>query len=293
MALGSHRFSGAISGCRPFCQHLRRKSAHLSLEQPGAARHRGAMIASLMMYARPELEDANDRFWRGIRHPLAARDIPAPETLSQTAQPFDVWEDPALVLSQTCGMPYRTRLHPFVQLAGTLDYGLEDCSAGYYRSAIVVRTDDPHTQLQDYAGKVLAYNSGDSQSGFAALYAHSARARVWFANQVCSGAHLASAQMVAQGQADIAALDAQTWRLIMRYESWANKLRVLEYTEPTPGLPLITGAALNADLVFEAVTEALEELSKQDTELLGLKGLIRIPHETYCAVPNPPASALA
>ena len=77
------------------------------------------MIASLMMYARPELEAPHARYWQAIRAALAARGIAAPAALSNDAPEFEVWEDPALVLSQTCGMPYRTRLHGRVTLVGT------------------------------------------------------------------------------------------------------------------------------------------------------------------------------
>jgi ABC-type phosphate/phosphonate transport system substrate-binding protein len=250
------------------------------------------MIASLMMYARPELVDANARLWASIRAALAKRDIDAPSTLSQSAPPFEVWEDAALVLSQTCGMPYRTRLKDRVKLVGTPDYQLEGCPAGHYRSAIMVRADDPRETLGAYADARLAYNAPHSQSGFAALYNHAAPSGIWFQTRIESGAHLASARMVAQGQADIAALDGQTWRLIQRYEGWAAKLRVLEYTAPTPGLPLITGTAQDANVVFEAVAEAFDTLLPQAAAALDLHGLIRIPQADYLAVPNPADSAL-
>ena len=251
------------------------------------------MIASLMMYARPELEDAHTRLWTSLRRSFLARGIEAPAALSQSAPSFEVWENQHLILSQTCGMPYRTRLHDRLKLVGTPDYQLEGCPAGHYRSAIVVRANDPRAALGAYAEAQLAYNAPHSHSGFAALYNHAAQSGVWFAQRVESGGHLASARMVAQGQADIAALDAQTWRLIQRYEPWANKLRVLEYTAPTPGLPLITSKAQDAELVFEAVAEAFDAVSPADAAALDLHGLIRIPHADYLAVPNPPDNALS
>ena len=88
------------------------------------------MIASMMMYARPQLAGAHDRFWDLIRDELGKRGIGSPKELSQTAEEFEVWTDPALVLSQTCGMPYRLWLHEKVELIGTPDYGLESCPIG-------------------------------------------------------------------------------------------------------------------------------------------------------------------
>lgn len=249
------------------------------------------MLASLMMYARPELETAHSRFWTCIRSSLAARRISSPPELSQTAGEFDVWEDPALVLSQTCGMPYRTRLQGRVQIVGTPDYGLECCPAGYYRSAIVVRADDTRTTLAGFSAAKLAFNMAHSQSGFAALYTHTRPLSFWFTNRIQTGGHLRSAQMVANGQADIASIDAHTWRLIQRYEPMAAHLRVLEYTTPTPGLPYITGPEHDPLLIYEAVTEAISSLDTADAEALDLRKIIRIDPEKYLAVPTPPASA--
>ena len=244
-----------------------------------------------MMYARPELESSHRRFWTFIHTSLAARGISAPPELSQNSGEFSVWEDPSLVLSQTCGMPYRTRLHDRVQIVGTPDYELEDCPAGYYRSAIVVRSDDTRTKLAEFNAAKLAFNMAHSQSGFAALYTHMRPLGFWFTNRIQSGGHLRSAQMVANGQADIASIDAQTWRLIQRYEPMAGHLRVLEYTTPTPGLPYITGPQLDPVLIYEAVNEAIASLDTADAEALDLRRLIRIGPAKYLAVPTPPASA--
>lgn len=264
----------------------------LPLAQRSPALHFGDMIASLMMYARPELEGAHRRFWRAIRASLAVRDIPSPPELSQTAGEFSVWEDPALVFSQTCGMPYRTRLHDEVQIVCTPDYGLDGCPAGYYRSAIVVRNDDPRTELPEFAKAQMAFNMSHSQSGFAALYAHTKPLGFWFTNHIQSGGHLSSAEMIARGNADIACLDVQTWRLIQRYEPMAAKLRVLEYTKPTPALPYITGPHHNPLVIYDALSEAFSKIDATDREALDLRGLVKISPIEYLAVANPPADAV-
>lgn len=245
-----------------------------------------------MMYARPELEGAHRRLWAHIRDNLAARGIAAPAELSQTAGEFSVWEDPSLVFSQTCGMPYRTRLHGSVQIICTPDYGLADCPAGYYRSAIIVRADDPRTTLSDFAQARMTYNMSHSQSGFAAFYTHTRPLGFWFTDRFESGGHLNSAKLVAQGDADIASIDAQTWRLIQRYEPFAENLRVLENTRPTPALPYITGPQNDPLVIYDALSEALSKIDAVDREALDLRGLVKIDSAEYLAVPNPPAAAL-
>lgn len=246
------------------------------------------MIASLMMYRRPELEQAHETFWALIRDYLRREGIDAPETLSQDADEFSVWKDPKLLLSQTCGMPYRLWLHDRVTLVGAPDYGLQDCPRGYYRSALVVRGDDPREALLDFKDSTFAYNQTFSQSGYAAPYQHSKSQGFWFENRLCTEAHQVSAQSVASGRADIAALDAVTWRNIEKFDGFADHLRVLEWTEPTPALPLITANAEHVETIFSAVENAISNLSRDDGMSLGMKGLVRLSKDSYLNIPNPP-----
>ena len=247
------------------------------------------MTASLMMYLRPELAEANDRFWALIRANLRDRGVDAPRELDNAAHEFDVWTNPALVLSQTCGMPYRLLLHDRVALVGTPDYGLDGCQPGYYRSAIVVRADDPRQSLNDFRNGRFAFNQTISQSGFSAPYAHCMKQGFWFADRVPSGQHLQSARMVAQGTADIASLDAVTWRLIENYEAFSSGLRVLDWTDPTPGLPLITAQTNTADTIRDAVRAAILGLDAPDRNCLGLRDIVAINKSAYLAVKSPPA----
>ncbi len=244
------------------------------------------MIASLMMYQRPQLVGAHDRLWALIRRQL----VDAPERLSQDAAPFDLWNAPDLVLSQTCGMPYRLWLHGKVQLVGTPDYGVHGCPPGYYRSALVVRADDRREDLAEFRDAVFAYNESVSQSGYAAPYAHLQPFGFWFENRVQTHAHLQSAKAVAEGCADIASLDAVSWRLMRAHEPFAGALRVLDWTVPTPGLPLITGMGQDRAAIFDAVAAAIDDLHADDRALLGLRGLVAIPKADYLAVPNPDGS---
>lgn len=245
------------------------------------------MIANLMMYMRPELAKAHERYWQLIRNELARSGIDAPQELSQDADEFDVWTAPDLVLSQTCGMPYRLWLHDRVSLVGTPDFGLKDCPPGYYRSAIVVRADDPRDHIDAFRTARFAYNQTFSQSGYAAPYNHLKPHGFWFENRHQTHGHLFSARAVAEGEADIAALDAVSWRLIERYERFGKKLRILDWTTPTPGLPYIAGKKTNAAATFDAVATAIAALDAEDAASLGLRGLIRIPKDAYLAISNP------
>lgn len=245
------------------------------------------MIASLMMYQRPELAEANDNLWALIRKGLAAAGVDSPATLSQDAEEFFVWKNTDLVLSQTCGMPYRKWLHDKVVLVGTPDYGLEGCPAGYYRSAMIVRTDDTRTEISQFEDAIFAYNQTFSQSGYAAPFQHMKARGFWFENRLEVDQHLEAARAVATGRADIASLDAVTWRNIAAFDAFAAEVRVLEWTVPTPGLPLITAMGNNADVLFAAVAGAIDALDAPSKSLLGLNGIVKIAKDEYLNVPNP------
>lgn len=249
------------------------------------------MIASLAMYNRPEMQVANENFWALIQKALAARGIDAPDHLTVGAGAYwAAWQSPDLVLSQTCGLPYRTELHRTVQLVGTPDYGVEGCPAGFYRSCVLVRADD-HRNPQNLDGATLAINDPKSQSGWAAAASWMDQKGIRPGKIIETSAHGLSAHAVAQGDADFAALDAVTWSILQDYEPVASKLRVLDLTDPTPGLPYITSATSDADAIFDAVAHSVTALSPEDRQTLRLRGFVRIPKETYLAVSVPPSPA--
>jgi ABC-type phosphate/phosphonate transport system substrate-binding protein len=93
---------------------------------------------------------------------------------------------------------------------------------------------------------------------------------------------------VAEGRAAIAAIDAATWELAQQYEPASARLRVLERTAPTPGLPYITALANDPAALVAAVTAAITSLDADTRSALMLRGVIPIPASAYLAVPTPP-----
>ncbi len=246
------------------------------------------MIASLPMYLRPELVDAHNLYWATIKKHLNQHNMPSPGKLSLPDDMLANWLDPTLVLSQTCGMPYRNTLHKKVQLVGTPNFAVSGCEAGYYRSAIVVRNDDKDKNPTDFENKTFAYNSKESHSGYASAFSYFATHGYWFTNHHISGSHRRSAQAVAEGIADIASLDAVTWRLLQTYEEdLSQQLCVLDWTAPTPGLPYITALGNNAETLFDCISTAIDELPQDTREQLGIHGLVKIAADDYLRVPNP------
>lgn len=245
-----------------------------------------AGIASLPMYDHPELRASNNRLWQFIQRQLPD----APKSLSRPDDLWALWRAPDLVLAQTCGLPFRHSLHETVTLIGTPDYGLDGCPPGYYHSVILARRDAPSADLKAFAGACLAFNDPLSQSGWAAPSALAKEQGIEFGGFLETGAHDASALAVAEGRADLAALDAHSWRLLQRYAPWTDTLTVIDKTPPTPGLPLITAQTALAEQITQAVEHAIAGLTEDDRSTLALRGLARIPKETYLVqdIPAPP-----
>lgn len=246
------------------------------------------MIASLAMYDWPQVRAEHDRLWALIREALADEGIAAPERLTRGGSLREVWESPDLILGQTCGMPFRTRLHGRVELVGTPDYALPGAPPGHYYSELIARADEPGEAV-DFIDRTLAFNGQDSQSGWAAPQNDMARLGLRFTHTRHTGAHRDSARAVAEGRADIAAIDAVSWRLIVAHmPELAARLRVIGQTDPTPGLPLITAKGRDTAPLARAVAAAVAALAASDRAALGLAGLAAIPAAAYLAVPTPP-----
>jgi len=241
------------------------------------------------MYDRGEIRPATDRLWSATARRLRVAGIEAPAGLIRGAPLWDIWRSPDLLLAQTCGLPYRARLHRRVALVATPDYGLPGCPPGHYRSVIVARAGEDPARARP--GPRLAYNDGLSQSGWAAALDWAKARGLSFPALIETGGHAASVLAVAEGRADVAAIDAVTWRLLWRHEPATAALREIALTEPVPGLPLITAAARDPAPLAEALGAAIAGLPEEDRAALGVLGLTRIPSARYLALPIPPDPA--
>ena len=243
------------------------------------------MIASLPMYDRPETRAANDRFWSLIRAGLPA-DLDAPETLTRSANIWNDWENPGLLLSQTCSLPYRARLHGKVTIVATPVQSI-DCTPGHYFSQMVIRRSDKRSKVKDFDGARLAINDDLSQSGWGAAVTMAETHGISFGEVVTTGAHRNSAHAIAENHADIAAIDAVTWTLLTRHDEIVNDLKVIASTPSTPALPFITAHHGHAETLYAAIENAMTELSADDKNTLCLNGLTRLPESAYLDQPIP------
>jgi ABC-type phosphate/phosphonate transport system substrate-binding protein len=220
---------------------------------------------------------------------MRAAGMTAPDSLTRGPDAYwPAWGAPDLVLSQSCGFPYRAKLHGKVTLIGTPDFGVQGCAPGYYRSVFVAGKSDPRRDVMQFDGASLAFNEDLSQSGWAAPQNFARIHGLSLRPTLRTGGHLLSARAVAEGRAEIAALDAITWEMIQRHEPFAAHLQVVGVTNPTPGLPYIGALGVDAGVMFDVIAAAIAALPDADKTALCLRGLVKIDAQTYLAVPTPP-----
>ncbi len=223
------------------------------------------MIVSLPMYTS---SPANvQSFWSQLSRHLHGAGLGGLPT--EVTWPTDLsghWRNPELLLSQTCGYPLVTELHNDVRVVGAFRYAATGCDGVRCRSALVVRNSDRAMQLNEFRGRTVAFNGTASQSGYnslRALVAPLAQSGVFFSNRIETGSHRRSLEMVRDGLADIASIDCVSLAGFVRHApDIVNGIRVMSFSDPYPGLPLITSIK-TSDSDLLALRSALS-LTMQD-----------------------------
>ncbi|AYM13624.1 hypothetical protein At1D1108_39980 [Agrobacterium tumefaciens] len=201
----------------------------------------------------------------GIRGKDGAIIAADPATLDPDALDLAVlWRHPALLISGTCWGPMEFGLQDHVQVIGQSDYnGIKGGAGEFYSSAIIARIADGGEGAEPsktgeaalpkgfLSGKILAFNEHKSLSGYLSLKrdleAEGAGLDL-FENCLETGAHRASVIAVAEGRADIAAIDCKSWMLAQRHEPAARSLHVIGWAARRKGLPFIRAKGI--DLPF-------------------------------------------
>lgn len=222
------------------------------------------------MYDWPEVRAQTDAQWARLRDALRRRGIDAPQALTRANTPSGdldlaaLWRDPALLFAQTCWGPMGLGLSEHVQVLGQPDYS--DCEGGqgeFYSSALVMRGSEAGVRapadghavlpLDLLRGRRLAFNSEDSMSGMLALSRdldELGESLAIFSRRIETGGHRASLRAVAEGGADVAAVDCRSWALFRRLEPDVSAgLRTVGWTAHRKGLPYICARAIAPDTV--------------------------------------------
>ncbi|MBT3246139.1 MAG: PhnD/SsuA/transferrin family substrate-binding protein [Actinobacteria bacterium] len=237
----------------------------------------GGWVAGLPMYDWPEVRDEVDALWAAIARRLCQVGVDAPVGLWRPDHVSELWVAPNLLAAQVCGLNVVGSLRGRVEVLGALDYGVEGCQPGDYRSVVACHAGDPADGLDDFRGRCAAINGRESQSGHAALVdliAPLAEGGRFFDEVVETGSHRASIRAVAEGRADLTSIDAVAWSLATSHEPAVDELRIIGWTEPMPAPPLVIGWAHVGlrETVNAAVSEAVALLGEEVRRPLDLYG---------------------
>lgn len=205
---------------------------------------------------------------RGIRDAEGRVIAPDPATLPPDELDFQaLWKHPDLLLAQTCWGPMEQGLDRHVVVVGQPVYdGIEGGDGELYSSAILVRRDSVQARngmaapadgraalpLDLFRNRRLAYNSSDSMSGLVALtrdLAAAGQSLEIFSERIETSAHRASIAAVAEGRADVCAVDCRSWNLAKLHEPRAAQVAVVGWTARRKGLPYITSRHMPPEIV--------------------------------------------
>ncbi len=205
-----------------------------------------------------------------------------------------LWRRKDLLLSQTCGFPYRVlRLHEAVHLVATPVFDAEGCDGPRYRSAFVVSRSawqrGAKTLPECFELRAVC-NSADSHSGMNALR-HAAAAYAlegrFFSSVLWSGSHLESLGALVDARADIAAIDCVTLALLRdSHPGVLDGLHVIGMSESAPGLPFIASKTLDQEhlpALRDALGKAVE-IDPRRAQALRLRGVAALAAEDYADI---------
>ncbi|KAG8150794.1 phosphate/phosphite/phosphonate ABC transporter substrate-binding protein [Burkholderia catarinensis] len=251
-------------------------------------------IAQLPMY---NVTPRHAALWRALlRDALDAfANAGGPADVVLPGEPFDdlhaLWRRDDLLLSQTCGYPYRMLgLRDVVRLIATPAFDVEGCHGAHYSSVLVVSA-RAHaggaTTLPACRGLRAAFNGADSHSGMNAFrhavapHAHDGH---FFGSVTPLGSHLNVLRALASGEADCAAIDCVTFAYVRdALPGLLEEIRIIGMTASAPGLPFIASRALEETQVA-ALQDALDIAVAADTErarVLRLRGFERLSPRDY------------
>jgi ABC-type phosphate/phosphonate transport system substrate-binding protein len=250
-------------------------------------------LAALSMYDFPHLRAAHNALWQNLCAALTSFGLTnLPSALDYNVELNKIWTDPSLLIAQSCGYPLITELNGKVQLVATPRYIADGCTGAFYRCAIVVRKDDSANALADLKGRNCAINSWTSNSGMnllRAAIAPLAKGLRYFNTVIVTGSHWQSLEAVADHRADVASIDGISLAHLKHCApELIEKIRILEWTQATACLPLITANCTDAS-TLSALRQALvavtldPDLAQTRRDLL-IDSFEFLPIETYTRV---------
>ena len=200
--------------------------------------------------------------------------------------------EPGLWFGHTCGYPLMTQLKDYVSPFCVPLFDVPGSDGRFYSSRIIVAANSDIDNIEASRGCVAVMNNPDSNSGMNVLrhaVAGVSDSEQFFASVVTSGGHLHSLEAIANGSADIAAIDCVSYQLI---EDWRPQLcadiRIIGDSVKTCGLPLVMThadiAARDTGAMIENLNQALELCDDVVRDTLHLTGFAAVQLDDYRSI---------
>ena len=246
------------------------------------------------MYDFPEVQDSTQKLLVALVGALESCNETAhvltPDS-SVHAELMKMWSSTDMVLSQSCGLPFMEELHQFVNVIGTPLWTDVSDERGRYRTVIVAREALGISSIAEVQGMRPVVSNTQSLSGWCSLGVALSEVTTdpTFVQTITqSGGHAKSLQMLQDNKADIASIDAATFRLLGRHRpALTNNMRIIARGPLVPATPFIVSKNCGAstDEVRQAVEEVFERQSLREAlDQIGISGFVRLANSDYDGV---------
>ena len=204
------------------------------------------------------------------------------------AELMKMWRSNDMGLSQSCGLPFMEELHQFVNVIGTPTWTDVSDERGRYQTVIVVRKSLGVSSIAEVGGLRPVVSNTQSLSGWCSLGVALSEVTTepsFVQPFTQSGGHAKSLRMLQDDEADIASIDAATFRLLSRHHSaLTNNTRVIGRGPLVPATPFIISktCGISTGKVFQAVEEVFQRPSLQEAlDHIGMSGFVRLANSDY------------
>ncbi|MGI9617022.1 MAG: phosphate/phosphite/phosphonate ABC transporter substrate-binding protein [Acidimicrobiales bacterium] len=157
-----------------------------------------------------------------------------------------------------------------------------------YFSDVVVAADGPISSFADLAGKRVGFNDDSSLSGYISLLARlgdDGHRTDRFADFRAVGSHRTALALIANGEIDAAAVDANALRAWIREDpERAPLVRSVEVLGPYPVQPIVVRASDDAGLVDVVAEQLRSPALLAAVKRFGVDGFAPVDHDYYSAV---------
>jgi ABC-type phosphate/phosphonate transport system substrate-binding protein len=171
--------------------------------------------------------------------------------------------DPGLFLGHTCGYPLMKHLKDQVTPFCVPVFDVPGSDGKLYSSRFIVAANSTIEALDECRGKIAAMNAADSNSGMNVLRYAIAKynpSAAFFSRVVQTGGHLHSLEAVADGTADVAAIDCVSFQLIQdHWPELIDQVRSIGFSAKTSGLPFVLPKSSIRDADLELLVDNLNQ----------------------------------